>query len=94
MAPLTQIINTLFFFPYFSVRGAGASDEPRFVSKTAGVYTHLQPIKFRVKQDKRVRPAEEDKKGKVSAQRCISTGALLDSGSYLQQRPESSILTS
>lgn len=52
------------YHSYFGVGGAGASDEPCFISKTAGVYTHLQPIKFRVKQDKRVRPEMEGYEGK------------------------------
>lgn len=77
MATLTQIIR-IHFFSYFSIRGTGAPDEPCFVSKTARIYTHLQPIEFRIKQDKRVGPAKEDKRGKVSAQKCISDGALLD----------------
>lgn len=80
MATLTQMIESP-FLSYFSVGGAGPSDEARFVSKTAGVHTHLQPIEFRVKQDKRVGPVEEDGKGKVSAQKCISSSALLDFGS-------------
>lgn len=52
------------YHSYFGVGGAGTSDEPCFISKTAGVYTHLQPIKFRVKQDKRVRPEMEGNGGK------------------------------
>lgn len=84
MATLTQIIK-ICFSSYFGVWGTGASDEPRFVSKTASVYTHLQSIKFRVKQDKRVRPVKGDKKGKFSAQECNSNGALLDFGSHQTQ---------
>lgn len=62
MATLTQLFKSR-HHSYFGVGGAGPSDEPCFISKTAGVYTHLQPVKFRVKQDKRVRPEMEGKGG-------------------------------
>lgn len=60
------------YHSYFGVGGAGASDEPCFISKTAGVYTHLQPIKFRVKQDKRVRPEMEGNGGEMLVHRHAS----------------------
>lgn len=36
-------------FTYFRIRGAGATDEARFVAEAASVHTHLQSIKFRIK---------------------------------------------
>lgn len=86
MATLTLKFKS-HYHSYFSVGGAGTSDEPCFISKTAGVYTHLQPIKFRVKQDKRVRPEMEGKKGgKVGAWRYVSNGSLLYFRSWQKQK--------
>lgn len=97
MATLTQIIK-IHYHSHFSVGGAGASDEACLISKTAGIYTHLQPIEFRVKQHKRVWPAQEDKRGKVSAWKRLSNGTLLDFGSRQKQEQnrstEGRILTS
>lgn len=98
MATLAQIVR-IRLLSHFSVGGAGASDEARFVSEAASVHAHLQPIEFRVKQDKRVRPVKGDQKGEVRAHKCTSSCALLDSGSEQQANAkdrsmESSALTS
>lgn len=43
-------------FTYFRIRGAGATDETCFIAKAACIHTHLQSVKFWIKQHKWVWP--------------------------------------